>query len=193
VSHHNFHIFFALKQEIDARFFDEKCPLTVMGMGKVNATIAVMNYLNQVQNKTNLLIVNLGTAGSRKIKVGTLVEITEFYERDTSFRSIPIKIKPCTELPVGKCGTGDSIDMLSEDYSCNLSMIKQSEPPWDCLDMEAYALAKTCTLKNIPFVSIKYITDISDSQVKVQWKENLEKARVNLFHFWKDYIKNKSF
>lgn len=193
MSHQNFHIFFALKQEIDASFFDEKFPLTVMGMGKVNATIAIMNYLNQVQNKKNLLIVNLGTAGSRKIKVGTLVEITEFYERDTSFRSIPIKIKARTELPGGKCGTGDSIDILSKEYSCDQFTIKQSEPPWDCLDMEAYALAKTCSLKNVPFVSIKYITDISDSQVKVQWKENLAKARVNLFHFWKDYIKSKSF
>lgn len=193
MGHQNFHIFFALKQEIDARFFDEKFPLTVMGVGKVNATLAIMNYLNQMQTKTNFLVVNLGTAGSRKIKVGTLVEITEFYERDTAFRSIPIKIKACTELPMGKCGTGDSIDGLSVDYSCDHSMLKQNEPPWDCMDMEAYALAKTCSLNNIPFVSIKYITDISDSQVKVQWKENLAKARINLFHFWNDYMKNKSF
>lgn len=182
-----------MKQEIDARFYEETFSLTVMGMGKVNATIAVMNYLNQLQNKSNLVFVNLGTAGSRKIKVGTLVEITEFYERDTSFRSIPIKIKPCTELPLGKCGTGDSLEVLSENNSCDHSSIKQRKPPWDCMDMEAYAFAKACSLKDIPFVSIKYITDISDSQVKVQWKENLAGARVELFHFWKNYLKNKSF
>jgi adenosylhomocysteine nucleosidase len=39
--------------------------------------------------------------------------------------------------------------------------------------MEAYALAKICYLRKIPFVSFKYITDGADEQAHEDWEANL--------------------
>ena len=39
--------------------------------------------------------------------------------------------------------------------------------------MEAYALAKVCYLRNVPFVSFKYITDGADEQAHEDWEANL--------------------
>lgn len=175
-------IFFALKDEVSPEFLKgDANNITIMGMGKLNAAIALTNYLQENPNHKDLVIINLGTAGSRKFPVGTLVEITDFFERGIVFRSQPIKINALTDLPKGKCGSGDLVEELNESL------------PWDCVDMEAYSLAKICYQKSISFVSIKYITDVSDDNVKNDWKKNLGLASAELFQFWTKQLKNKSF
>lgn len=175
-------IFFAIKDEISPEFSKgEADNVVIMGIGKLNAALALTNYLQEKPDHKDLIIINLGTAGSRKFPVGALVEMTEFYERGIVFRSQPIKINSFTDLPKGKCGSGDLLEELNDKL------------PWDCVDMEAYSLAKICYQKNIPFVSIKYITDMSDSNVKSDWKKNLGLASAELFQFWNKQLKNKSF
>jgi adenosylhomocysteine nucleosidase len=39
--------------------------------------------------------------------------------------------------------------------------------------MEAYALAKVCYLRDVPFISFKYITDGADEQAHEDWYSNL--------------------
>ena len=39
--------------------------------------------------------------------------------------------------------------------------------------MEAYALAKVCYLRDVPFISFKYITDGADEQAHEDWESNL--------------------
>ena len=39
--------------------------------------------------------------------------------------------------------------------------------------MEAYALAKVCYMRDIPFISFKYITDGADEQAHEDWEANL--------------------
>jgi len=46
----------------------------------------------------------------------------------------------------------------------------------DVVDMEAYALAKVCTLEEIRFTSVKYITDGADDNASVDWESNLKHA-----------------
>ena len=43
----------------------------------------------------------------------------------------------------------------------------------EVVDMEAYALAKVCYLRDVPFVSFKYITDGADEQAHEDWEANL--------------------
>ena len=48
-------------------------------------------------------------------------------------------------------------------------------PPAPALvDMEAYALAKTCAYFDVPFAAIKYITDQADAQASDDWGNQLE-------------------
>lgn len=175
-------IFFALKDEVSPEFSHSDADnIIIMGMGKLNAAMALADCLQENPNHKDLIIINLGTAGSRKFPLGSLVEMTDFYERGVVFRSQPIKINSWTDLPKGKCGSGDLLEELDDKL------------PWDCVDMEAYSLAKICYQKNIPFVSIKYITDVSDTNAKNDWKKNLGLAALELFQFWNKQLKNKSF
>ena len=53
--------------------------------------------------------------------------------------------------------------------------------------MEAYALAKVCHIRNVPFISFKYITDGADEQSHDDWEKNLADG-IKLF---KEQVLNK--
>ena len=152
------------------------------GVGKVNATIeltkvlqkAHLNYLPPMPK----LVVNYGTAGSRKIKKKTLVDCTKFIQRDmdvtglgfqrgeTPFESeLPVVLETQSPInPIGRnatCGTGDCfVEDKSQYYG-------------EVVDMEAYALAKVCLQYDVPFISFKYITDGADDTAHDDWETNL--------------------
>jgi adenosylhomocysteine nucleosidase len=124
------------------------------------------------------LVINYGTAGSRKIKKKQLVDCTKFIQRDmdvtglgfmkgeTPFESDPpLIIESTSEFnPIGRkasCGSGDSFVEDRTNYY------------GEVVDMEAYALAKVCYHYDIPFISFKYITDGADEQSHEDWEKNL--------------------
>ena len=146
------------------------------GVGKVNATFELTRKL---VNSNYDLIINYGTAGSRKIKKKTLVDCTKFIQRDmdvtglgfmkgeTPFESDPpfvIQTQHQVFNPINRnatCGTGDN---FAED---------KSQYYGEVVDMEAYGLAKVCYNYDIPFISFKYITDGADEQAHEDWEANL--------------------
>ncbi|NUM57066.1 MAG: hypothetical protein HUU56_00465 [Bdellovibrionaceae bacterium] len=181
-------LLFALKKEIASHFLslnDERVQLLVTGVGKLNAAINLTKFLASKSsiflNKDQLVIINLGTAGSKFFPIGSLVEVAEFYERDTFFPSSKLTFPSITSLPKAICGSGDQL------ININDPLFKDS--PWNIVDMEAYALAKTCQAWGLKFVSIKYITDNSNENVKKQWQLQIDKAREALYHYWIDQLK----
>jgi len=149
------------------------------GVGKVNATFKLTERLTDYNWAKPKLVINYGTAGSRKIKKGQIVDCTKFIQRDmdvtglgfmktqTPFENnIPIILDfDHVEFnPIGKkvsCGSGDSFVEDRTNYY------------GEVVDMEAYALAKVCWLFGIPFISFKYITDGADKQSHKDWEKNL--------------------
>jgi len=149
------------------------------GVGKVNATMKLMSRLTDYNYAKPDLIINYGTAGSRKIKKKTLVDCTKFVQRDmdvtglgflrgeTPFEQDPPVIIQQQNIdfnPIGRnatCGTGDCfVEDKSQYYG-------------EVVDMEAYALAKVCYNYDVPFISFKYITDGADEQAHEDWEANL--------------------
>jgi len=151
------------------------------GVGKVNATNKLTERLTDYNYAKPKLVINYGTAGSRDLLIGELVDCTKFIQRDmnaiqfgfmkgqTPFENDVPLILDSTHIefnPIQKhqvCGTGDNfVDNVKDEHS-NI----------DVFDMEAYALAKVCHYYHIPFISFKYITDnVNEHSVK-DWKENL--------------------
>jgi len=150
------------------------------GVGKVNATYHMTKGIvdGVTHGRRPRLVINYGTAGSRKIKKKTLVDCTRFIQRDmdvtglgfmkgeTPFeKDIPIVIESnCPFNPIGRnatCGTGDN---FAED---------KSQYYGEVVDMEAYALAKVCHHFDTQFISFKYITDGADEQAHEDWENNL--------------------
>ena len=151
----------ALSKEIPNRWEGglENHSILYTGVGKVNATYNLTKVLMDDRDEYDLVI-NYGTAGS-KVYNG-LVDCTKFIQRDmdatplgfikgeTPYDDSPSMIDfSHIENPIGKnltCYTGDT-------FATDLT------PYDDVVDMEAYALAKTCRNFEIDFVSYKYITD----------------------------------
>ena len=149
------------------------------GVGKVNATYALTTHFGKYGSYIPYdLVINYGTAGSRKIKKKTLVDCTKFVQRDMDVTGLgfmrgetPFEKEPPLMLetksdfnPIGRnatCGTGDCfVEDKSQYYG-------------EVVDMEAYALAKVCYHYDIPFISFKYITDGADEQAHEDWEKNL--------------------
>ena len=150
------------------------------GVGKVNATLKLTQKL-QIDRSlppSPKLVINYGTAGSRELPIGELVDCTKFTQRDMNVTSlgfmqgqtpfennVPIVLDyDHVEFnPIGKkmrCGSGDNfVQENKEIYS-------------DVFDMEAYALAKVCYHYDVPFISFKYITDGADEHSPGDWKDN---------------------
>ena len=74
----------ALEQETQGQLEDYRVLYT--GVGKVNATLELTKVLQKAHlhylPKMPELVINYGTAGSRKIKKKQLVDCTKFIQRD---------------------------------------------------------------------------------------------------------------
>lgn len=180
----------ALKRETQGQL--EDYDVTYTGVGKINATFQLYGKLGEIYNSYQELpelIINYGTAGSRELPIGELVDCTKFIQRDmdaiglgfikgqTPFeKHIPIILEPTKVKfnPIGKhyvCGSGDN---FVEDVENEIDSI-------DVFDMEAYALAKVCHHYHVPFISFKYITDNVNEHSSKDWEENCSDG-INLFY-----------
>ena len=168
----------ALEVETQGQLEDYRVLYT--GVGKVNATLKLTQKL-QIDRSlppSPKLVINYGTAGSRELPIGELVDCTKFTQRDMNVTSLgfmqgqtPFENNAPIVLdydhvefnPIGKkmrCGSGDNfVQDNKEIYS-------------DVFDMEAYALAKVCHHYKIPFISFKYITDNANEHSPGDWKDN---------------------
>ena len=168
----------ALEVETQGQLEDYRVLYT--GVGKVNATLKLTQKLQIDRSLPPLpkLVINYGTAGSRELPIGELVDCTKFTQRDMDVRGmgfmqgqtpfendVPVILDyDHVEFnPIGKklrCGTGDNfVQDNKEIYS-------------DVFDMEAYALAKVCYHYDVPFISFKYITDNANEHSPGDWKDN---------------------
>ncbi len=177
----------ALEQEVNGEldgYLPDPRQIIYTGVGKVNATGQLTERLHSSHLRylpsMPKLVINYGTAGSRELPIGELVDCTKFIQRDidcipiTAFRgqtpfekNIPM-ILDSTHVefnPINKhymCGTGDN---FVEDIQYEIDYV-------DVFDMEAYALAKVCFIYNIDFISFKYITDNVNERSAKDWEEN---------------------
>lgn len=162
---------FAMKEESQDVF--EGRNLLHCGIGKVNAAYGLTQAL---KNSRPSLVINMGTAGSRKHKGGVIVNCTKFIQRDmdvtalgfekwkTPFSSDPVVIeygRSVAGFPQGVCGTGDNFDA------------SERAGDFDVVDMEGYALALICQREAVPFLCLKYVSDGADGEAHKDWNAAL--------------------
>ena len=165
----------ALEVETQGQLKDYEVLYT--GVGKVNSTFKLTQKFGKYGSYIPYdLVINYGTAGSRKYKKGDLVDCTKFIQRDMNIGSLGFKMGQTPfddEVPIiiesksdfnpiknnALCGSGDSF--VTEGTI------------GDVLDMEAYALSKVCYHYDVPFISFKYITDGADDEAPEDWQENV--------------------
>lgn len=152
------------------------------GVGKVNATFRLTEAIYRVHPD---VVLNVGTAGTTKHRLGDIVLCTQFIDRDMrvladfgviwqlntgeSLKAFPWKWNLPTD---GCCNTGDSF------------VTDASGVEGDVVDMEAFAQAQVCMELNIPFMAIKYVTDLIGQNSVKHWEDKLADARRDLETFF---------
>ena len=141
------------------------------GVGKINASYKTAEIINEYSPKK---IINFGTAGATKSNIFGLIKCTHFIQRDMDvtglldFKLGETPFDDINEINFGEdgltCGTGDSFVKSKIELVC------------DVVDMEAYAIAKICKLKNINFECYKYISDYTNKQSDKDWNANINKG-----------------
>lgn len=155
----------ALKCEVSQEFDSEN--LLITGIGEINATYQLTRHLQQYHYALPDIIINIGTAGSKNYKQGTIVNPTIFEHRDLNNKDIGLESKKllgtCFKLfPATICHSGNTF--INQDTIC------------DIVDMEAYSLAFVAEKYKIPFGCIKYITDNTSESALEQWSINTQLA-----------------
>ena len=141
------------------------------GVGKINASIKLMELINE-HNPTQ--VINYGTAGSLKKEINGLVECTTFVQHDMDARGL-------LDFQLGETPFDliSKIVLSNEGYICATGdkfVKNELELNCDIVDMEAYALAKVCKIKDIDFKCFKYISDYANEESSNDWKENCHKG-----------------
>jgi adenosylhomocysteine nucleosidase len=171
----------ALRVESSGVFEKADVPVLFCGVGKVNAAIALTKALSQYAHfgQDMPLVVNFGSAGSRRHATGALLSCHEFVQRDmdvgglgfalgvTPYDEAPPRLifdPVFTQLPAAVCGSGDSFATVDVELACEV------------IDMEAYALAKVCWHEKARFACAKYVTDGADTSAGDSWQRNVHKA-----------------
>lgn len=152
------------------------------GVGKVKSTYHLSEALRSVQPD---LVINVGTAGAIHHQVGDIFVCRRFIDRDMQKLvdfGLEYEIDSAELLAQrgyclhwqgeGVCNTGDT-------FLTELSDVKG-----DVVDMEAYAQAFVCRAKNVPFISVKYVTDIIGQNSVKHWEDKLADARKGLGEFF---------
>ena len=150
------------------------------GMGKVNASMRLMRAICEYHPD---MVINAGSAGTLNHKVGDIIVCNRFIDRD--LRKVTLdgviseiefeKFSNFSNSIWGTCNTGDSFITEGNDIE------------GDVIDMESYAEADVCREMGVPFVSVKYVTDIVGQNSSQEWFAKLADAREGLSAFFRDF------
>lgn len=152
------------------------------GIGKVNAAMKTMRAICEYHPD---MVINFGSAGTLNHNVGDIIVCNRFIDRDlrkVTLNGVVSEIafnrdaRPCVftndDIVWGVCNTGDSFITSGADIE------------GDVIDMEAYAEAEVCREMGIPFISVKYVTDVVGQNSVESWLDKLADARKGLTDFF---------
>jgi adenosylhomocysteine nucleosidase len=191
----------ALRTELAGVFEAAVVPVLYCGVGKVNAAMALTRELTPylLRGESLPLVLNFGSAGSRRFATGTLVECHEFVQRDMDVSGLGFAVgvtpydepPPCLrfepmfeQLPKAVCGSGDSFATAVTEIDCAVA-----GRCCGVVDMEAYALAKVCRQTGAPFACAKYVSDGADHAAADDWQRNVHKAADEFLRLYRGVVR----
>jgi adenosylhomocysteine nucleosidase len=166
------------EEKIDINIPDAEVIYVETGIGKVNAAMKTMRAICEYHPD---MVINFGTAGTLNHKVGEIIVCNKFIDRD--LRKVTLdgvvseiefeRYERFSNSVWGVCNTGDSFITSGTDIE------------GDVIDMEAYGEAEVCREMGIPFISVKYVTDVVGQNSVESWLDKLADARKGLTEFFK--------
>ena len=136
-------------------------PLLVTGIGKVAAAAAVARALAQQGRPEELIVVNIGTAGSLRPHIAGLLVPTTVLNHDISadvLAQLGFPVRAAIDLPGGDgtvLATGDS---FVTEASLRAALAARAA----IVDMEGFAVAWACREAGVACRVVKHVSDDAD-------------------------------
>ena len=160
-------LFVADEDEISSA--DVRFPVVYTGMGKMRMYSALEKWYAARKDSGKPVILNIGSSGSAKYPIGTIVNVTSFINGGSEL------IYDRIDLP----GEGASIftgDYFMSTQTFSPEQVKVLSGQYDLFDMEAYAVALFCKEHGLTFCCFKAVSDNLDGTLK-DWRSILGEIR----------------
>ena len=192
---------------ITGKIHNKNCVLTMSGVGKVNAARTTQILIEKFDLKC---VINVGAAGAVNylLNIGDVVIAKHTVQHDfdiTAFGHITGVGQeiPCDRELVSKfqkiIENGDERNynvklgiVASGDIFCtDIEMKNKINAKFDAdvVDMECAALGQVCYLDNIPFISIRCVSDIPNGSNESDFDENLALASKRCANILKEFFR----
>ncbi|CAM1651432.1 Nucleoside phosphorylase domain [Bartonella apihabitans] len=153
----------------------------IIGVGPIEAAINTTKILSAMKNENRLpdLVVSLGSSGSQKLKQTEVYQVSSVSWRDmdatvlgvekgvTPFVDLPATVKMPTlipDFPSASLSTGGNV-VSGDGY-------KTIET--DMVDMETYAVLRSCQTFNVPLFGLRGISDgQKELEHAMDWRQYL--------------------
>jgi adenosylhomocysteine nucleosidase len=173
-------ILVALPEELDASLVD--APVIYTGVGLTNAAIITFNAILEYGPER---IINYGSAGALK-DVSGLLSVAAVCQRDANCEPLRERgfmlgenILYYQSGNTGiRCGSGNNFVTDPDKWTLDHC---------DIVDMELWAIAKTCEFNNVPWTSMKWISDKADGDAGMVWEDALLAGQAEFVKWFKNY------
>lgn len=161
----------------EARYVPDRIPVLVTGIGKTAAAVAVTRALSAQEDLSDLVVLNIGTAGALHGGMTGLHAPVAVINHDISaeaIRSLGHDPKERIQLRIGEGPVLATGDVFVADPAVRDKLAERA----DLVDMEGYAVAYAASAFKVPVRMLKHVSDNADEHA-ITWSQQVDaSARV---------------
>lgn len=158
----------------EAAYLDERLPVLLTGMGKVNAGVALATVLGR--GPLPAAVVNLGTAGALRPGLEGTHEIGEVIQHDLDSAMLHTLTGETYGPPLALDGGRAARPVLATGdlFVAEEEARKRLAERADLVDMEGYAVASAALAAGVPVRLVKHVSDEAGEGAARTWRESVD-------------------
>lgn len=168
----------------EAAHVPESLPLVITGLGKTAAATATARALAEA-DRTDLTVLNVGTAGALRAGITGLHEVGTVVNHDMNADAVrALGYDPMERIVLGTHETVlASGDVFVTDPAVRDALAHRAH----LVDMEGYAVAYACRAFEVPVRLVKHVSDNADGTA-MDWPEQVEASARALGRWLRDNL-----
>ncbi|MER6302411.1 nucleosidase [Kitasatospora sp. NPDC001539] len=156
----------------EAAHLDERLPVLLTGMGKVNAAVALATALAQGEKPSE--VINLGTAGALRPGWEGIHHVVQVIQHDLDTEVLESLTGHVYGAPL-IVGKGDGPVLATGDLFVDSPAARERLAEHaDLVDMEGYAVATAAHRAGVPVRLVKYVSDEAGEGAAQTWRESVD-------------------
>ncbi|MFJ9842169.1 nucleosidase [Kitasatospora sp. NPDC101155] len=156
----------------EAAHLDERLPVLLTGIGKVNAAVALATVLARGEKPSE--VINLGTAGALRPGWEGIHHVVQVIQHDLNTEVLQTLTGRNYGAPL-MVGKGDGPVLATGDLFVDSPAARERLAEHaDLVDMEGYAVATVAHRAGVPVRLVKYVSDEAGDGAAHTWRESVD-------------------